>query len=60
MEHTISASVQAQSQKQRIKDLEREDRELKQANEMIDKVGVVQFTLHWIGLFVAYLTYSNS
>ena len=36
---TIPASVQAQSQEQRIKDLERENRELKQANEVIRKAA---------------------
>ena len=36
---TIPANVQAQSQEQRIKDLERENRELKQANEIIRKAA---------------------
>ena len=40
IDQTIPASVQAQSQEQRIKDLERECRELKQANEIIRKAAV--------------------
>ena len=39
IEQTILASVQAQSQEQRIKDLERENKEHKQANEIIRKVA---------------------
>ncbi len=39
IDQTIPASVQAQSQEQRIKDLERENRELKQANEIIRKAA---------------------
>ena len=39
IEQTIHASVQAQSQEQRIKALEREKRELKQANEIIRKAA---------------------
>jgi len=39
IDQTIPASVQAQSQEQRIKDLERECRELKQANEIIRKAA---------------------
>ena len=34
IDQTIPASVQAQSQEQRIKELERENKELKQANEI--------------------------
>ena len=37
IDQTIPASVQAQSDKERIKELERENRELKQANEIIRK-----------------------
>ena len=37
IEQTIPASVQAQSQEQRIKELECENKELKQANEIIRK-----------------------
>ena len=36
---TIPASVQAQGQEQRIKELERENKELKQANEIIRKAA---------------------
>ena len=36
---TIPVSVQAQSDKERIKELERENRELKQANEIIRKAA---------------------
>ena len=39
IDQTIPASVQAQSQEQRIKDLERENKELKQANEIIRKAA---------------------
>ncbi|MFC6205588.1 IS3 family transposase [Psychrobacter urativorans] len=39
IDQTISASVQAQSQEQRIKELERENKELKQANEIIRKAA---------------------
>ncbi|WP_201586856.1 hypothetical protein [Psychrobacter sp. HII-4] len=39
IDQTIPASVQAQSQEQRIKDLERENRELRQANEIIRKAA---------------------
>jgi transposase-like protein len=39
IEQTIPASVQAQSQDQRIKELERENKELKQANEIIRKAA---------------------
>ncbi|MGP5686898.1 IS3 family transposase [Psychrobacter glacincola] len=39
IDQTIPASVQAQSQEQRIKELERENRELKQANEIIRKAA---------------------
>ena len=35
----IPASVQTQSQEQRIKELERENRDLKQANEIIRKAA---------------------
>ena len=38
-DQTVPASVQAQSQDQRIKELERENRELKQANEIIRKAA---------------------
>ena len=38
-DQTAPASVQAQSQDQRIKELERENRELKQANEIIRKAA---------------------
>ena len=38
-DQTIPASVQAQSDKERIKELERECRELKQANEIIRKAA---------------------
>uniref|UniRef100_A5WF20 Transposase n=1 Tax=Psychrobacter sp. (strain PRwf-1) TaxID=349106 RepID=A5WF20_PSYWF len=34
---TIPANIQAQSQAERIKELERENRELKQANDIIKK-----------------------
>ena len=39
IEQTIPTSVQAQSDKERIKELERENRELKQANEIIRKAA---------------------
>ena len=39
IDQTIPASVQAQSDKERIKELERENRELKQANEIIRKAA---------------------
>ena len=39
-DQTIPASVRAQSQDQRIKELERENREFKQANETIRKAAV--------------------
>ena len=39
IQQTIPASVQAQSQEQRIKELERENRELKPANEIIRKAA---------------------
>ena len=39
IDQTIPASVQAQSQDQRIKELERECRELRQANEIIRKAA---------------------
>ena len=39
IDQTIPASVQAQSDKERIKALERENRELKQANEIIRKAA---------------------
>ena len=39
IDQTIPASVQAQSDKERIKALERESRELKQANEIIKKAA---------------------
>ena len=39
IDRTIPASVQAQSQEQGIKELERENRELKQANEIIRKAA---------------------
>ena len=39
IDQTIPANVQAQNQDQRIKDLERENRELKQANEIIRKAA---------------------
>ena len=39
IDQTIPASVQAQSQEQRIKELERENRELKKANEIIRKAA---------------------
>jgi len=39
IDQTIPASVQAQSYKERIKELERECRELKQANEIIRKAA---------------------
>ena len=38
-DQTVPASVQAQSQDQRIKELERENKELKQANEIIRKAA---------------------
>ena len=39
IDQTIPASVQAQSQEQRIKELERENKELKQVNEIIRKAA---------------------
>ena len=39
IDQTIPASVQAQSDKERIKELERECRELRQANEIIRKAA---------------------
>jgi len=39
IDQTIPANVQTQSHEQRIKDLERENRELKQANEIIRKAA---------------------
>ena len=39
IDQTIPASVQAQSDKERIKELERENKELKQANEIIRKAA---------------------
>ena len=39
IDQTIPASVQAQNQEQRIKELERENKELKQANEIIRKAA---------------------
>ena len=39
IDQTIPASVQAQSDKERIKELERENEELKQANEIIRKAA---------------------
>ena len=39
IDQTIPASAQAQSDKERIKELERECRELKQANEIIRKAA---------------------
>ena len=39
IDQTIPASVQAQSQEQRIKDLQCENRELKQASEIIHKAA---------------------
>ena len=42
IEQTIPASIQAQSQEQRIKELERENRELKQANEIIRKAAGIE------------------
>ena len=39
IQQTIPSLVQAQSQEQRIKELERENRELKQANEIIRKAA---------------------
>ncbi|ERL55510.1 hypothetical protein M917_1607 [Psychrobacter aquaticus CMS 56] len=39
IEQTIPTSVQGQSDKERIKELERENRELKQANEIIRKAA---------------------
>ena len=37
VDKTIPANIQAQSQAERIKELERENRELKQANDIIKK-----------------------
>ena len=42
IDQTIPASVQAQSQEQRIKELERENKELKQANEIIRKAAGIE------------------
>ena len=42
IDQTIPASVQAQSQEQRIKELERENKELKQANEIIRKATGIE------------------
>ena len=39
IDQTIPANLQAQSQEQRIKDLERENKALKQANEIIRKAA---------------------
>ena len=39
IDQTIPASVQAQSDKERIKEIERECRELRQANEIIRKAA---------------------
>ena len=39
IDQTIPASVQAQSDKERIKELERENKELKQATEIIRKAA---------------------
>ena len=39
IDKTIPAKIQAQSQAERIKELERENRELKQANEIIKKAA---------------------
>ncbi len=39
IDQTIPANVQAQSQAERIKELERENKELKQANEIIRKAA---------------------
>ena len=39
IDKTIPANIQAQSQAERIKELERENRELKQANEIIKKAA---------------------
>ena len=39
IDQTIPANVQAQNQEQRIKELERENKELKQANEIIRKAA---------------------
>ena len=39
IDQTIPASVQAQSDKERIKELERENRELRQANEILKKAS---------------------
>ena len=39
VDQTIPANTQAQSQAERIKELERENRELKQANEIIKKAA---------------------
>ena len=39
IQQTIPASVQAQSKEQRIKELERENKELKQVNEIIRKAA---------------------
>ena len=42
IDQTIPASIQTQSQEQRIKELERENRELKQANEIIRKAAGIE------------------
>jgi len=39
IDKTIPANIQAQSQAERIKELERENKELKQANEIIRKAA---------------------
>ena len=39
IDQTIPADMQAQNQEQRIKELERENKELKQANEIIRKAA---------------------
>ena len=41
IDQTIPESVQAQSQEQRIKELERENKDLKQAKEIISKAAAV-------------------
>jgi transposase len=42
IDQTIPASAQVQSQEQRIKELVRENRELKQANEIIRKAAGIE------------------
>ena len=42
IDQTIPASVQAQSQEQRIKELEQECRELRQTNEIIRKAAGIE------------------